>query len=205
MSQSFDSIEVNVGGDKLLFTNVSFVFLKHGLCDVFRHKNNKTLRETLGHRRYKSVSQAVASNYQTDLDKPLGLFLSALKAQGNETYLRFLNPHGDKRYCQFRMADVPVKRLKGLYLYTCDGEIMYIGRSFDSFGKRINQGYGKIHPKNCFIDGQSTNCHLNALIADSTKAVALFLHPMTDNTEIESTERFLITELKPPWNIALAQ
>lgn len=32
------------------------------------------------------------------------------------------------------------------------------------YSKRIQQGYGVIHPKNYHLDGQAANCHLNALI-----------------------------------------
>jgi hypothetical protein len=36
--------------------------------------------------------------------------------------------------------------------------------------KRISQGYGKISPKNCYLDGLATNCHLNALITETIKS-----------------------------------
>jgi hypothetical protein len=94
---------------------------------------------------------------------------------------------------------------KGLYLYRRGTDIAYIGRSYDPFAKRVDQGYGKIHPKNCFIDGQSTNCHLNALIHAHGSSVAFHVCPMTDNSLIERTERELIQTLRPPWNIALAR
>ncbi|MCY3840740.1 MAG: hypothetical protein OXH09_19180 [Gammaproteobacteria bacterium] len=67
--------------------------------------------------------------------------------------------------------------------------------------KRINQGYGKIHPKNCFRDGQATNCHLNALITAAIAAVTLWLHRMDNGDEIEALEASLIWCYAPPWNI----
>ena len=67
--------------------------------------------------------------------------------------------------------------------------------------KRINQGYGKIHPKNCFRDGQATNCHLNALITAATAAVTLWLYRMDNGDEIEALEADLISRYAPPWNI----
>jgi hypothetical protein len=100
---------------------------------------------------------------------------------------------------------VSIKKQKGLYLYFRTSELVYIGRSFDPFGKRVDQGYGSIHPKNCYIDGQSTNCHLNTLIAAVSERVSFYVHPMTEDSEIAATEHALIREQKPPWNIALTR
>ena len=203
--QTTEFIDLVASGRSLRFNVVPLVFLARGIQDVFAKKNNKSLRDTLAHRRYKSLSKTVWPQCTAALDKPLGLFLAELKTQGDNTYRRFLNPHGDKTYCHFRLANGPYSALKGLYLYTCSGEIVYIGRSFDPFAKRVDQGYGKIHPKNCFIDGQSTNCHHNALIAEQHGNVAFYVCPMTDDRLIETTERVLIQQRKPKWNVALAR
>ena len=69
--------------------------------------------------------------------------------------------------------------------------------------KRVNQGYGRIHPKNCFRDGQATNCHVNARIAAETSDVTLWLCRMDNHADIEAVERGLISEYLPPWNIQL--
>jgi hypothetical protein len=114
---TIEFIDLDGSDKKLRFTAVPLVFLAHGVHDVFANKNNKSLRETLAHRRYRSLSKPVWSQYPRALDKPLGLFLVDLKAQGDTTYRRFLNPHGDKTYCQFRLADGPYTSKKGLYLY----------------------------------------------------------------------------------------
>jgi len=79
--------------------------------------------------------------------------------------------------------------------------VKYIGRCKDSMKKRINQGYGKIHPKNCYLDGQATNSHLNARITAEKKKITLWLHEMDSETEIELLERELIRAYNPPWNI----
>lgn len=64
---------------------------------------------------------------------------------------------------------------KGLYSFVVDNTIKYIGRSHDPFYKRVNQGYGHISPKNCFRDGQSTNCRINSIIAKNYHMVKLFI------------------------------
>lgn len=98
---------------------------------------------------------------------------------------------------------VPPLTKKGLYLYKLGKEVLYIGRCRDSFKKRFNHGYGVIHPKNCYLDGQSTNCHINSLINKTGDSIELFVAFFTSDSEIESKERMLIQEVKPKWNIAL--
>ena len=83
-----------------------------------------------------------------------------------------------------------------------NNEIKYIGRCTDNFKKRINQGYGKIHPKNCFIDGQATNCHLNSLINSSVN-VEFGIYIMSEKTkdEIKEMEKLILTCNRFEWNI----
>ncbi|MNN72324.1 hypothetical protein D3C81_1883520 [compost metagenome] len=118
-------------------------------------------------------------------------------------YKEFLNKNGDKTYSEFVIEDPQVKKSKGLYLYSVNNLVKYIGRCRDSFGKRINQGYGRIHPKNCFIDGQSTNCHLNNLVSINRESTKFFIYKLTDNKEITTIEEELIKKYKPEWNLTL--
>lgn len=202
-SQAF--IEIATGYGALQFKQIALNFLSHGLTNLFGTKNNKTLSETVEQPRYKALSTVAVSNYRGYLCIPVGTFLVGLKLRGDDFYRRFLNPHGDERYCTFRMDDCTEKRLKGLYLFTLEDTIVYIGRSYDPFGKRVDQGYGKIHPKNCFIDGQSTNCHLNSLIESRSSTVSFYVCPLTSDAEIATIERTLIQFRKPIWNVALAK
>lgn len=133
--------------------------------------------------------------------KPLGTFLSERKQAGDVFYRRFLNAYGDDWYCAFSIQDKAIQMQKGLYCYVLDDQVMYIGRCRDSFEKRINQGYGVIHPKNCYLDGQATNCHLNALINQYTDDVQCWYYPLLDNISIEQIESKLISWYKPVWNI----
>lgn len=139
----------------------------------------------------------------SSLDKPLGEFLLQLKTENNPFYKEFLNPHGDKRYCVFSIDDPRFIEAKGLYCYRVDETIKYIGRCLDSFRKRINQGYGRIHPKNCYLDGQSTNCHLNSMIAHNMDRVSLYICKLADDKEIEYLEKLLIKKEQPEWNVVL--
>lgn len=170
---------------------------------VFCTKNNKTLFETLKHRRYAKLKKEATQRYSKFLDWPLGEFLRHLKQGGDGFCRRFLNRYGDSTFCRFAIVDNLYLDKKGLYAYTVEGQLRYIGRCEDTFKKRINYGYGQIHPKNCFLDGQATNCHVNALIAQCRKTIDLWIHLMSKDEEIERTEITLINLYHPPWNIAL--
>jgi hypothetical protein len=198
-----EKLSLTVDGRKLEFQRVSLTFLGHGMTDVFGQKNSRTVVETLAHKRYAKLNGVIVGQSPSYLDEPLGDFLLKLKQSGNSIYKRFLNPYGDGVYCRFRMESGPLSSKKGLYCYCVGDRLVYVGRSFDPFKKRINQGYGTIHPKNCFIDGQATNCHLNALIAENVSAVSLFVIPLSDDLDIERLEPRLIQMLQPSWNIAL--
>ena len=172
--------------------------------DVFGAKNDKTLRQTLEHPRCSKLRMEVAGRYGQELDTPLGQFLMKLKASGDSFYRRFLNPYGDLEFCTFRIADRRFLELRGIYAYTVGVQLMYIGRCRDTMRKRVNQGYGSIHPENCFLYGQRTNCHLNAEIAKVMDAVSLWMYPMDSVADIEREERHLLRTYCPPWNLRLA-
>ena len=169
--------------------------------DVFGLKNNKTVVETLQHHRYRRLSAEVKERHPKILNEPLGTALLRLKHNGDQIYRRFLNPYGDLRYSTFSLATSEFESATGVYAYF-DGDILrYIGRCRDSIKKRVNQGYGKIHPKNCYLDGQATNCRLNALISKTSETISLRMCRIEDTSEIERVESSLIQRHKPDWNI----
>ena len=170
--------------------------------DIFARKNNKTVGDTLAHRRYASLAADIRTRYLDRLGEPLGRFLLSLKRAGDTTYRRFLNPYGDLEYCTFQVPDTCLTRVTGVYLFRIDQEIAYVGRSRDPFRKRMNQGYGTIHPKNCYLDGQATNCHLNARIAALDRDhVELAMCPIEGDAAIIAAERALLETLRPKWNL----
>ena len=197
------TVRLALGRSSFEFTPAPLIFSDCRTGDLFSHKNNRTLHETIRHRKYVGLAPEALTDYAGLLDLGLGTFLLRLKEAGDPFYTRFLNPYGDLTYCEFRLPTPSMQRLKGVYCFTVCGELKYIGRCRDSFGKRINHGYGRIHPKNCYRDGQSTNCHLNALIAAVSADVRLHIHPMSDDTAINTTESALIATYNPSWNIQL--
>jgi len=196
-------LRLSLGTRTFEFVNTPLTFGVCGVTDLFARKNNKTLGETICHPKYVQLAGRVIAEYQASIHAELGRFLYDLKQRGDPFYREFLNAHGDGEYCEFKLKDPRVKRLKGLYCFTVDGRLKYVGKSTDSFAKRIDQGHGKIHPKNCYRDGQSTNCHLNGLIATASGEAQLHVHPMVEDDTIERAEKALIFEYDPDWNVQM--
>lgn len=182
------------------FYEVRLCFTKIGITNVFAEKNDTTVKYTVQSTRYTKLMDQVYSKYPRYLNLPLGEFLLELKNRQDPFYLEFLNEYGDAEYALFKIENSQYLDKRGLYLWYIDGKVMYIGRCRDSFGRRINQGYGRIHPKNCYIDGQSTNCRLNNLIFQHRRNTRFFVSPMDDEQKIIDMERKLIPEFDPPWN-----
>jgi len=194
-------LSCNEGKSEYEFVQVALVFDGKPYRDIFGQKNNKTVAETITHRRYAKFKEDVVRNYPNAIDEPLGKFLFRLKKEGDEFFKCFLNKYGDLTYSIFAIADSAFFDIKGVYAYLSDSELKYIGRCKDSMKKRVNQGYGKIHPKNCYLDGQATNCHLNARITKENSSVTLWLCQIESEPEIEEVEKELIRVYGPPWNI----
>ena len=173
---------------------------KKDIESVFYNKNNKTLKQTFEDPKYSSLNLLLPEKYKAHLDKNLGDFLKILKEGNDSYYLRFLNKYGDKKYCKFEI-DTHLTD-KGIYCFIKDDKIKYIGRCINNFKKRINNGYGQISPKNCFKDGQATNCHLNSII-NSADNVQFGVYLMTDKStvEIKKLEKQILTCYRFEWNI----
>jgi len=182
------------------FSAISLVFVKRDIKNIFFKKNNKTLEQTLNDRKYQRLKILFGDKYKENYSQNLGDFLKQLKEDGDKNYLCFLNKYGDNKFCEFLIRQNLTD--KGIYCFIVDNKIKYIGRCTDNFKKRINQGYGKIHPKNCFIDGQATNCHLNSLI-NAEKEVRFGIYLMTNQMmeQIKELEKFILESNSFEWNI----
>jgi len=191
---------IQIGNVDLNFVKASIKFLEKDISSVFKTKNNKTLAETLEHPRYKSILNKIPPPTQKELDTPLGEYLMAIKSSGDDALELFLNKYGNNIFCHFRLESNLMD--KGLYVWVDNGKIKYIGRCTDNFKKRVNQGYGKINAKNCFIDGQATNCHLNSKI-NKIGTIDFYVYPMNRSTteEINQLELSILQNQHFEWNI----
>ena len=101
------------------------------------------------------------------------------------------------------MEQISLAKFKGLYMYKYNDQIKYIRRvkgDYD-FNQRINAGYASISPKNCYIDGQATNCHINSIIKKMGDQVRFYIMPLESDLEICLLESKLIKQHQPEWNI----
>lgn len=194
-------LQCKQSGENFDFFQVKLKFVEGIQTNTFSLKNNKTVRQTIEHRRYLKLEDETKKRFGNDMDKPLGEFLLELKIKGDPFYKRFLNSYGDSDYSAFSIAETSALNQKGIYAYTSQDDLVYVGRCRDMIGKRINHGYGKIHPKNCYIDGQATNCHLNSLITSKHHSIRFWLHPLKSDNQIIDAERRLIRSYSPAWNL----
>ena len=111
-----------------------------------------------------------------------------------------LNSHGQGPFCRFsipKLTDSP-----GVYAITVDDSVVYIGEC-QNFRERYGpRGYGVIHPRNCFVGGQSTNCKVNARVLEATlrnSIPELWFMPETFRSR-KLVEAALVSEFQPPWN-----
>lgn len=187
------------------FIEIKLEFEKFNIENTFSRFNAHTLEEILTNDKYMKLIEECNGAYQEYMEMELGSFLSMLKKNKVRFYKKFLNPYGDQFFCKFKMEETSFAKCKGLYLYKHNNQIKYIGRVKGNlnFYQRINAGYANISPKNCYIDGQATNCHINAIINEVGGQVKLYIMPLEDDAEICLLERKLIQENEPEWNIVL--
>jgi len=170
--------------------------------NVFSCKSNLTLAEMLKKEKYLKLS-AIFDEFLPEYgDMNIGTFLMLLKDRGDDKYGKFLNRNGDKLFCKFTLTDVDLSK-KGLYVYVINNEIKYLGRCLTNFKDRIISNYGRITATNCYKDGQSTNCHINSIINNTSANVFVGFYPMTDEELIISLERDILIANNFGWNIQL--
>jgi hypothetical protein len=115
---------------------------------------------------------------------------------------RDLLPGGEGPFCKFSVSNKWLGR-PGVYVVIVDGALVYVGEC-ECLVRRVNQGYGRIAPRNCFVGGQSTNVRINRLIREAVlqaQTVELAFCCTDTRKRIESR---MINILTPRWNRAVA-
>ncbi len=111
-----------------------------------------------------------------------------------------LLPGGEGPFCSFSITN-RWKEIPGVYVFLVDGAPVYVGEC-KCLVKRVNQGYGHIAPRNCFVGGQATNIRINSLIREAIlkiRTVDLVFCRTDSRKRVESE---MIGSLKPQWNRA---
>ena len=112
-----------------------------------------------------------------------------------------LHSWGEGPFCRFRIPD-RYRRQRGVYLFAIEGRIIFCGWCED-LSRRINQHYGTISPRRCFIGGEIENCYINHQIFlshENGEKVDLYFIQDAPQTLIQEIEdRFLLS-----WNYDLS-
>lgn len=109
-----------------------------------------------------------------------------------------LNRHGYGPFCRFSVWGLPPR--PGVYAVTVAGGLVYVGIANDLRERWGARGYGRIHPRNCFRGGQSTNCKVNHAILTAARGgreIQLWIH---ETLSLRPVEQRLISRFEPPWN-----
>lgn len=109
-----------------------------------------------------------------------------------------LNKYGNGPFCRFSI-DSNWNGVCGVYAFYIDDELVYIGKT-ENFGQRFNLGYGQISPRNCFLNGQVTNCKINKVVLNAVKKsqkIELYFYPTNEYSFVESE---LINYYSPKYN-----
>jgi hypothetical protein len=114
-----------------------------------------------------------------------------------------LNPHGLGPFSRLIVPALPDQ--PGAYaISSADQVVLYVGRARDSLRRRWGRGgYAVIDPRNCFVGGQSTNCHINGLITAGLcqgEGYTLSFHTVDPPDDLE---RRLRSGLRPIWNLQI--
>lgn len=188
----------------LRFDRAPTKFYDGGFTNVFADLDDKTtVFSTIGKPKYFKLASKIGKFYLKYVDWPLGKFLLDRKNNFDFIYREFLNSFGDLNYCKFILANTEISEKRGLYLVKVDDEIVLLGRCLNNFRIRFNAGYGKISPRNCYLDGQRTNCRINNLILKSLNTFELYIFPLNDASEIVDLEIRLIRKYHPLWNVRI--
>lgn len=100
-------------------------------------------------------------------------------------------------FCKFK---VNISKIKWVYLWIVDDEIIYLGETVNLYN-RFNAGYGNISPRNCFKGGQSTNVKMN-IVALKIISAGMDIDIYVFETQYhKKLEKELLRLIKTPYNI----
>ncbi len=106
------------------------------------------------------------------------------------------NKYGDCDFCNFSIADkLEIPASKALYCFFINDEVVHIGQVETNIVNVINNGFGKITQSKCLVNGTSTFCHINSLIAsDNARLVQLFICSTNENENLALIKKAIIED-----------
>lgn len=113
-----------------------------------------------------------------------------------------LNKYADSLFTSFTIDSPEFEDKKGIFIFTVDGSIVYVGMTNDSLKKVMMGTYGNIIPRKLHKDGQLTACRLSAFLNENhNKNIELWFIACDDKEKNKQIKNELIDEYKPEINI----
>lgn len=112
-----------------------------------------------------------------------------------------LNQYANSLFTSFSIDSPEFEDKKGVFVFTVDGMIVYVGMTNDSLKKVIMRTYGNIIPRKLHKDGQLTACRLNAFLnTNHNKNIELWFIDCDDKEKVTQIKKELIAEYNPEIN-----
>lgn len=112
-----------------------------------------------------------------------------------------LNQYADSLFTSFSIDSPESEDKKGVFVFTVDGMIVYVGMTNVSLKKVIMGTYGNIIPRKLHKDGQLTACRLNSFLNNNhNKNIELWFIDCDDKEKVRQIKNELIDEYNPKIN-----
>ena len=112
-----------------------------------------------------------------------------------------LNKYTDSLFTSFTIDSSEFDDKKGVFVFTVDDTVVYVGMTNDSLKKVMIGTYGNIIPRKLHKDGQLTACRLSAFLnKNHNKKIELWFIECDDKEKIKQIKNELIDEYKPEIN-----
>lgn len=112
-----------------------------------------------------------------------------------------LNQYANSSFTSFSIDSPVFEDKKGVFIFTVNGTVVYIGMTNDSLKNVIMGTYGKIISRKLHKDGQLTACRLSAFLnKNHNKKIELWFIECDDKEKIKQIKNELIDEYKPEIN-----
>ena len=112
-----------------------------------------------------------------------------------------LNQYAKALFTSFSIDSPNFEDKKGVFVFTVDETIVYVGMTNDSLKKVIMGTYGNIIPRKLHKDGQLTACRLSAFLnSNHNKNIELWFIECDDKEKNKQIKNELIAAYSPEIN-----
>ncbi len=109
-----------------------------------------------------------------------------------------LNQYANSLFTSFTIDSPEFEDKKGVFVFSVDEKIIYVGKTDDSLKKVIQGTYGKIVPRKLHTDGQITACKLNSFLNQNhDKKMELWFIPCENKENSKQIKNEIIAEYNP--------